>query len=49
MGTLEISKAELKEMMREVIVSVFTERKDLPFPRTLYPVFTESYALCVRN
>ena len=29
MGTLEISKTELKELMREAIVSVFTDRKDL--------------------
>ena len=29
MGTLEISKTELKELMREAIVSVLTERKNL--------------------
>ena len=29
MGMLEISKTELKELIREAIVSVFTERKDL--------------------
>lgn len=29
MGMPEISKTELKELIREAIVSVFTERKDL--------------------
>jgi hypothetical protein len=29
MGTLEILKTELKELMKEAIVSVLTERKDL--------------------
>jgi hypothetical protein len=29
MGTLEISKTELREVVREAILSVFTERKDL--------------------
>lgn len=29
MGTLEISRTELKELMKEAIISVLTERKDL--------------------
>lgn len=29
MGTPEISKTELKELMKEAIISVLTERKDL--------------------